>query len=103
MHHACTHATHAHHDITRFVYDANHVTMTSTVPAFHLCHVGMRWHDIIGVCIVGTLHHHGSHCMGMTGMTSLCSHHVHIMLTMSSCSNHDVIVTCVNHDFSRGT
>ena len=57
---------HAHHDVTRFTYDANHVTMTSPVFLFHLCHVEMRWHDIIGVCIVGTPHHHGLHCMGMT-------------------------------------
>ena len=36
------------------------------------------------------------------GMTSLCSHHVCIMLMMSSCSDHDVIVTHMNHDFSHG-
>ena len=64
----CTHACnmHAHHDITRFTYDANHVTMTSPAFTFHSCHIGMRWHDIIGVCIVGTPHHHGLHLMGMT-------------------------------------
>ena len=61
----CTHDTHAHHDITRFTYDANHVTMTTPVFAFHLCHVEMRWHDIIGVCVVGTQCHHGLHRMGM--------------------------------------
>ena len=59
------HNVHAHHDVTRFTYDANHVTMMSPVFMFHLCHVGMRWHDIIGVCIGGTPHHHGLHCMGM--------------------------------------
>ena len=41
----CTHACvmHARCDITRFIYD---------MIAFHLCHVGMRWYDVIGVCIV---------------------------------------------------
>ena len=64
----CTHAcnAHAHHDVTRCVYDVNHVTMTSPAFPFHLCHVGMRWNDIIGVCIAGTPCHHGSHHMGMT-------------------------------------
>ena len=64
----CTrmHDVHAQHDITRFAYDANHITMTSPAFAFHLCHVEMRWHDIIGVCIVGTPCHLGSHRMGMT-------------------------------------
>ena len=36
------------------------------------------------------------------GMTSSCSHHVHIALMMSSCSDRDVTVTRVNHDCSRG-
>ena len=75
----CTHTCNAHaqHDLTRFAYDVNHVTMTSpafvfhswvTSPAFafHLCHIETMWHDIIGVCIVGTPRHHGSHRMGMT-------------------------------------
>ena len=62
----CAHDAHAHHDITRFAYDANHITMTSPAFAFHLCHVGRRWHDVISVHIVGTPHHHGLHCMGMT-------------------------------------
>ena len=65
--HMChAHDVHAHHDVTRSAYDANHVTMMSPVFTFHLCHVGMRWHDIIGVDIVGAPCHHGSHCMGMT-------------------------------------
>ena len=34
-----THDTHAHCDVTRFAYDVNHVTMTSPVFVFHLCHV----------------------------------------------------------------
>ena len=59
------HNMHAYCDVTRFTYDVNHITMTSPVFTFHLCHVGMRWHDIIGVCIVGTPHHHGLHHMGM--------------------------------------
>ena len=59
------HDIHAHYDITRFAYDANHVTMMSPEFAFHSCHVGMRSHAIIGVHIVGTPHHHGLHCMGM--------------------------------------
>ena len=56
---------HAQCDVTRFEYDANHVTMMSPVFTFHSCHVVMRWHDIIGVCSVGTPHHHGLHHMGM--------------------------------------
>ena len=32
---------HAHHDVTRFAYDANHITMMSPVFSFHLCHCGM--------------------------------------------------------------
>ena len=61
--HVCD--VHAHHDITRFAYDANHVTMTSPVFAFHSCHIEMRWHDVTSVRVVGTPHHHGSHPMGM--------------------------------------
>ena len=40
----CMHAhnAHTHHDITRFVYDTNHVTMMSPAFAFHSYHVGMR-------------------------------------------------------------
>ena len=36
------------------------------------------------------------------GMTLLCSRHIHIALMMSSHLNHDIIETCVNHDFSHG-
>ena len=90
----------AHHDVTRFAYDVNHVTMTSPAFVFHSCHIGMMWHYVIGLHIIGTPCHYGSHPMGMT---SLCSHHVHITLMMSSCSDHDVIATCMNHDFSHGT
>ena len=62
----CTHDAHAHHDVTRFAYDVNHVTMTSPAFTFHLWHAGMMWHDVIGVCIVDTAHHHGLHLfMGM--------------------------------------
>ena len=60
----CTHNAHVC-DITRFTYDANGVTMMSPEFVFHLCHVGMMWHDVIGVCIGGTPHHHGLHHMGM--------------------------------------
>ena len=62
----CACDTHAQHDITRFAYEWNHVTMTSSVFAFHLCHIGMRWHDVIGVRIVGSPCHYGLHRMGMT-------------------------------------
>ena len=62
----CMHDMHAHHDVTRFAYDANHVTMTSPAFMFHLCCIGMRWHDVIGVCVVGTPCHDGLHHMGMT-------------------------------------
>ena len=61
----CICDTHVHGDVTRFTYDANHVTMTYPAFVFHSCHVEMRWHDVISVCIVGTPHHHGSHHMGM--------------------------------------
>ena len=61
----CMCNAHAHHDITRFTYDVNHVTMTSPAFVFHLCHVETRWHDIISVHVVGTPHHHGSHHIGM--------------------------------------
>ena len=56
---------HAHYDVTRCTYDVNHVTMTSLVFAFHSRHMEMRWHDVIGVHVVGTPCHHGSHHMGM--------------------------------------
>ena len=36
------------------------------------------------------------------GMTSLHSHCIHIALMTSSLLDHDVIVTCVNHDCSHG-
>ena len=61
----CMSNAHAQRDITRLTYDANHVTMMSPSFAFHSCHVEVRWHDIIGVCIVRTPCHHGLHCMGM--------------------------------------
>ena len=57
---------HARRDVTRFAYDANHATMASPLFVFHLCHVEMRWHDVIGVSVVGTPCHHGWHRMGMT-------------------------------------
>ena len=57
---------HAHRDVTRFASYVNHVTMTSPAFAFHSCHVGMRWHDVISVRIEGTPRHYGSHRMGMT-------------------------------------
>ena len=64
----CTHVlnVHAHHDVTRFTGDVNHITMMSAAFAFHSCHVGMRWHDVIGVQVVGAPCHHASHHMGMT-------------------------------------
>ena len=66
MHHACMDNAHVHRDVTRFTYDVNHIIMMSPEFAFHLCHIEMRWHDVIGVRIVGAPHHHGSHWMGMT-------------------------------------
>ena len=45
---ACPCIMHARHDTT-FAYNANHVIMMSSAFAFHSCHVGVRWHDIIGV------------------------------------------------------
>ena len=61
----CARDAHAQRDVTRFAYDANHITMTSPAFVFHLCHIETRWHDIIGVHIVGTPHHHGTHHMGL--------------------------------------
>ena len=79
----CSHDMHAHCDVTRFAYGVNHVTMTSPAFVFHSFHIGMRWHDVIGVCIGGTPHHDGLHHMGMTdiGMTSSCSHHIDGIIT----------------------
>ena len=64
----CTRAcdAHAQRDITRFASCVNLVTMTSPAFVFHSCHVGMRWHDVISVCVVGTPRHYGLHRMGMT-------------------------------------
>ena len=94
----CACDVHAHHDITRFAYEANHVTMMSPVFTFHSCHLGKMWHDIIGVHVVGTP------CIiwDDVAMTSSCSHCIHITLMMSSCLVHDVTVTHMNHDFSHG-
>ena len=61
-----TRDAHAQHDVTRFASCVNHVTMTSPAFAFHSCHVGMRWHDVISVRIGGTPCHYGLHRMGMT-------------------------------------
>ena len=61
----CACNTHAHCDVIRFAYDANHVTMTSPEFAFHSCHVETRWYDVISVRVVGTPRPHGSHRMGM--------------------------------------
>ena len=99
----CMHDAHVHCDVTRFTYDVSHVTMTSPAFTFHSCHIEIRWQDLIG-----------SHCRNTkspwiashrddVGMTSSCSHHVHSALMTSPCSDHDVIATCVNHDFSCGT
>ena len=44
----------------------NHVTVTSPAFLFHSFHVEIRWHDVIGVRVVGTPCHHGSNRMGMT-------------------------------------
>ena len=93
----CVHNMHAYCDVTRFAYDVNHVTMTSPAFTFHSCH-------LVGVRIVGTLTmsswfaSHGDD----VGMTSSCSHCIHIALMMSAHSDHDVIVTRVNHDCSHG-
>ena len=58
---------HAQRDVTRFAYDANYVTMTSPVfvSTFHSFYIERRWHDVIGVRIVGIPCHHCSHHMGM--------------------------------------
>ena len=49
VHTPCMHICnmHAYHYITRFPYDADHVTMMSQAFAFHSCHIGMRRHDVI--------------------------------------------------------
>ena len=94
---------HAHCDAARFTYDVNHVTRMSPAFTFHSCHVGMRWHVIIGVCVEVSPYHHGfaSHMDGID-MTSLCSHHIHITLLTSSLSDCDIIATCMNHDCRHG-
>ena len=56
-----THDAHAQRDVTRIASCVNHVTMMSPAFTCHSCHVGMRWHDVIGVRIVGTPHHYGLH------------------------------------------
>ena len=63
---SCARDVHAQCDVTRFTSCANDITMTSPAFTFPSCDVGMRWHDIISVCVVGTPCHYGSHCMGMT-------------------------------------
>ena len=92
---------HAHRDITRFAYDVNHVTMMSPVFVFHSCHVEIRWHDC-SCCRNTTSSWFASHGDGV-GMPSLCSHCVLIVLMTSSHSDHDVIMTHVNHDCSHGS
>ena len=62
---SCACDAHAQRDVTRFASCANHVSMMSPVFAFHSCYIGMRWHDVISVRVVGTPHHYGSHHMGM--------------------------------------
>ena len=47
----CAHAAHARCDVTRFAKNVNHIIMTSSAFMFHLRHVGMMWHDVIGVHI----------------------------------------------------
>ena len=97
----CSHTrdAHAQRDVTRFASCANHVTMMSPAFAFHSCHVGMRWHDIISVRIVGTPRHYGSDDVGMT---SSCSHRIRIAVMTSPCSGRDIIATRVKHDCTRG-
>ena len=63
----CMHNAHAHRDVTRHAYDANHITLILPGFTFHSCHhVETRWHDVISVYIVGTPCDHGLHHMGMT-------------------------------------
>ena len=95
---------HAHHDVTRFAYDANHVNMMSPAFAFHSCHIEMRRHDLNSVCIVGknTMSSWFTSHGDVVGMTSLCSHYVCFALMMSSCLDHDIIVTHMDHDCSHG-
>ena len=94
---------HAKHDVIRFTYDAHHVTMTSPAFAFHSCHMEVRWHDVISVlCCRNTmsswLTSHGDEI----GMTSSYSHHVCIMLMMSSRLDPEIIATHVIHGCSHG-
>ena len=53
----------------------------------------LQEHHVIMVCIT----------WDDVGMTSSCSHHVHIALMTLSCSDHDVIATHVSHICSHGT
>ena len=63
---SCVHDAHAQRDVTRFASCVNHVTMTSPAFVFNSCHIGMRWHDVISVRVVGIPRHYGPHRMGMT-------------------------------------
>ena len=70
LHRACVPCTcvciaHARCDVTRFAYNASHIIMTSSAFAFHSCHIGMRWHDVISVSVAWTPCHHGLLCIGM--------------------------------------
>ena len=51
MHHALVHAS-CMLDVMSlgFALYTNHIIMMSLAFVFHLCHVGIRWHGIIGVC-----------------------------------------------------
>ena len=101
----CTSAcdVHAHPDVTRFTYDANHINMTSPAFVFHSCHIEMRWHvSLVSACRNTMSSWFASHGDDV-GMASLCSHHIHITLMTSSCSDCNIIATCMNHDCSHGT
>ena len=60
-----THVMHGRNDVMRFTYNVIHIIMMSLEFTFHSCHVGIRWHDVIGACISLTPCHHGSLCISM--------------------------------------
>ena len=66
MHHVCACVSCMTHMASLgFTYNVDHVIMMSSAFVFHLCHVGMRWHDVIGVHIASTPQNHGLLRIGM--------------------------------------
>ena len=72
-------------NVTGFIYNANHVIMTSSMFAFHLYHIGKRQHYMNTMSSWLASYWHD------IGMTSSCSRHICIACVTSSRLHHDVI------------